>query len=662
MTYGLERQRWLAAIALAAAVPLPFTGVTSVPFLLPYVAAACVLLVARRPLAPLPPWLENVLAPAIVVAVVAAGGGYRYGVLRPVAQLAALVAAVRLPGGAQRGRTGTAIGLLMLIGVAGIASSTHVLLVPYLVCLLVLVMVAAGRTVALGFLEAERKPPGSAATPPVRLIVTTAVLGCLLAIPIFVFFPRLRSPFATAGFGARSVSGFRDAVSLHGIGDIKRSHEVALRVRFQAVENPSADWLRLVGATLQHYRAGNWAEGRLPEQTILPAVGRAVQVSERRPGARLRRIEITLERESDVLFLPPGTVSFTPPTAVRILRERLGVMRIPRGTEVPVQYSAEFDPDAIAQRPPEDADTSLPPDSEEIAQLARQVTSASRGETASAAAIEEHLRRNLKYSTGAFIPLRADPVKYFLTSGREGHCELFASGMTMMLRSLGIPARVQAGYLGGEPEGDGAFRVRSNHAHAWVVAFVDGAWRIFDPTPAEGRPGLDARLGTLGLGELWGRTQEAWDRWILTFSLSDQVDLLRRVLDAARATWRTIALVVAALAALAALIAITRLVLRRRDMAGPSRRVRGIAGALGRVAEVARARGLATRASLTPRALHGALAERAPQVRESLDWLVREHERCRYAGGAPPSRRAIAHAARHIIAGLRRAGAAGSRL
>ena len=67
----LERQRWLAALALAVAVPLPLTGVVSVPFLAPYVAAALWTLTASRPLSGLPVWLENLLAPAILAAVVA---------------------------------------------------------------------------------------------------------------------------------------------------------------------------------------------------------------------------------------------------------------------------------------------------------------------------------------------------------------------------------------------------------------------------------------------------------------------------------------------------------------------------------------------------------------------------------------------------------------
>ena len=132
MSSALERQRWLGALALAVAVPLPFTGIVSLPFLLPFGAAALAALFARRPLAPLRPWVENLLAPAILVAVVAAGG-LRFGILRPVAQLAVLLAAVRLPGSGYPARTLRTGALVALIGVAGIASTTHPVLALYLV-------------------------------------------------------------------------------------------------------------------------------------------------------------------------------------------------------------------------------------------------------------------------------------------------------------------------------------------------------------------------------------------------------------------------------------------------------------------------------------------------------------------------------------------------
>ena len=79
-----ERQRWLAALALAVAVPLPLTGYRelAVPAAVSWRRRSGSSS-SRRPLAPPPAWLENVLAPLILAAVVAAGG-VRYGVLRPV--------------------------------------------------------------------------------------------------------------------------------------------------------------------------------------------------------------------------------------------------------------------------------------------------------------------------------------------------------------------------------------------------------------------------------------------------------------------------------------------------------------------------------------------------------------------------------------------------
>ena len=63
MNANLERQRWLGAFALAVAVPLPLTGVVSLPFLAPYLAVALWAVTSPRPLSALPPWLENILAP-----------------------------------------------------------------------------------------------------------------------------------------------------------------------------------------------------------------------------------------------------------------------------------------------------------------------------------------------------------------------------------------------------------------------------------------------------------------------------------------------------------------------------------------------------------------------------------------------------------------------
>lgn len=76
-----------------------------------------------------------------------------------------------------------------------------------------------------------------------------------------------------------------------------------------------------------------------------------------------------------------------------------------------------------------------------------------------------------------------DALVEFLTVGRSGYCEQFASAMAVMLRTVGVPARVAVGFTGGTGNGD--YRsIATADAHAWVEAWFPGiGWTTFDPTP-----------------------------------------------------------------------------------------------------------------------------------------------------------------------------------
>ena len=78
------------------------------------------------------------------------------------------------------------------------------------------------------------------------------------------------------------------------------------------------------------------------------------------------------------------------------------------------------------------------------------------------------------------------PIDSFIHDVRFGHCELYASAMALMVRSLGVPARVVSGYRGGDwAENDQSYTVTNNMAHLWVeVFFPDYGWVTFDPAPA----------------------------------------------------------------------------------------------------------------------------------------------------------------------------------
>ena len=76
-----------------------------------------------------------------------------------------------------------------------------------------------------------------------------------------------------------------------------------------------------------------------------------------------------------------------------------------------------------------------------------------------------------------------DAMVDFLTRGRRGYCEQFASAMAAMLRTVGVPARVAVGFTGGR-EADAGRSVGTSDAHAWVEAWFPGVgWTTFDPTP-----------------------------------------------------------------------------------------------------------------------------------------------------------------------------------
>ncbi len=104
-----------------------------------------------------------------------------------------------------------------------------------------------------------------------------------------------------------------------------------------------------------------------------------------------------------------------------------------------------------------------------------------------ATAIETYLR-TLNYSTDISAPPRGrDAVDYFLFDSREGYCNYFASAMVVMVRSIGIPARVVAGYAPGtyDFESD-AWVITASEAHSWAqLYFPRYGWVDFEPTPAQ---------------------------------------------------------------------------------------------------------------------------------------------------------------------------------
>ena len=144
--------------------------------------------------------------------------------------------------------------------------------------------------------------------------------------------------------------------------------------------------------------------------------------------------------------------------------------------------------------------------------------------TARARALESFLREGGRFGYTLrmeVVDRSIDPVEDFLVNRKEGHCEYFGSALTLMLRSIGIPARMVNGFKGGDWNALARIMsVRELHAHSWVEVLVGGdmkrgpEWITLDPTPAQERAATVARVGGLA-----ARFRQASDffRYVWTF-------------------------------------------------------------------------------------------------------------------------------------------------
>jgi hypothetical protein len=99
--------------------------------------------------------------------------------------------------------------------------------------------------------------------------------------------------------------------------------------------------------------------------------------------------------------------------------------------------------------------------------------------------VQRYFANGYQYSTfqknAVFV---GSPIVDFLLRSKSGHCEYFATATALLLRAGGIPARYATGFVVAEKSDlENAYIVRTRHAHAWVRAYVNGAWIEIDTTP-----------------------------------------------------------------------------------------------------------------------------------------------------------------------------------
>jgi transglutaminase-like putative cysteine protease len=205
-----------------------------------------------------------------------------------------------------------------------------------------------------------------------------------------------------------------------------------------------------------------------------------------------QQIDIVADLQTNTLFASAGAmqIRFPGPT---LYDNGDGTFAAPRPLRNDTSYSIDATPRLIGSRYAIDA---AQPDarylqidpaiSARVRELAESVTANAGDAWQKARALEDHLRSNYTYSYETVLPYQGHtPLDWFLFESRKGHCEFFASAMVVMLREIGIPARLANGFSLGERNPlTGYYEVRAMEGHAWAEAWIAGrGWVMFEPTP-----------------------------------------------------------------------------------------------------------------------------------------------------------------------------------
>ena len=349
-----------------------------------------------------------------------------------------------------------------------------------------------------------------------------ATTSILLALILFVITPRMEAGV----LGGRNLelrsSDVPSSLDLAASGRIVSSPTPVMRVRFpeEPGGEPSFPLYWRVTA-MNRYIGSRWERVGIfeeefrdqPSRTFFSSEGNNITRSSRR-GTREVVQDVYLDDPPPfgVPCLPfPKTVSIR---AGRVAWDNAGdytvVIRSQRNSAVNYTVTSEVpivDEDALRQYPARYAQLQGERDfpflyervigrqaynaltQEELSQRCRdltvEITQPFNNPYDKAQAIVDWFKKTDFVYTFDLPKVEGDPIDSFLFVTRAGHCELYASAMALMLRSLGIPARVVSGYRGGEWEaGDESYIVRKNMAHLWVeVYFIGHGWVMFDPTP-----------------------------------------------------------------------------------------------------------------------------------------------------------------------------------
>lgn len=431
-----------------------------------------------------------------------------------------------------------AIAFLELLAAAVLSTGLN-----FFVWLAVFVQFAVAALASAEIRRAAQKPGAPSRMPGLHARLgaassLTAIGILVLTAGLFFLLPRTADAAFRHLVGQRYfLPGFSNQVTLGQIGQIKNSSRPVMHVRLLDRQTPIA--LKFRGAALAQFDGRKWFNAPAAATPLRLEKGRIILASDdqrRRPGARLLyRVDVH-NIETDVLFFAgvPEAVSMAFPAIYRTETGSYRLHTAPQDFAYEVYSFIEPAPGQAYDPGPLDEASrrrylQLPALDPRIQQLAARIAQTQPGDELRARELERYLRTAYGYTLELPQQEMADPLAWFLFERRKGHCEYFASAMTVMLRVLGIPSRLVNGFQGGvwNPVSE-MFLVRASDAHTWVEAWLPGrGWTVFDPTPPD--PSLRAPTLWQRAGFYLDAAETFWQEWVLSYDLNRQITLAERV-------------------------------------------------------------------------------------------------------------------------------------
>ncbi len=301
---------------------------------------------------------------------------------------------------------------------------------------------------------------------------------------------------------------YRAATDIGHIGKLKDSDTIVLRVFPAGGTKPPA---LLHRASYNTYSGNAWLARSAPFANVSGAgdLWPLDKVSGTAASTRVAIHDYTV-RPNPVLSLPSGAMAVEALKAINMQRNALGAVQIVREPGF-FSYTVAYGGTYALEGPPTADDTRVPnKEREAFEALAVEMGLRQLKPDDAALAVKQYFALGYRYSTyQKDAPLVGSAIVDFLHRSKSGHCEYFATATALLLRAGGIPARYATGFGVLEKNDlENGYLVRTRHTHAWVRAYVNGAWIDIDTTPPMWSE-VEADAGG-GWAKSWSKVTDLW--------------------------------------------------------------------------------------------------------------------------------------------------------